>query len=443
MREKFALKSTLIITWLSVSSCVATASSFQILEQSPAQLGKAFAGTASDITDASSVFFSPAGISQLEGKHLTVAGNVIMTQSKFFDQGSNIQGDTGKTEETGLVPNLYYVHPLNDRFTLGLGINAPFGLASDYGNQWTGRYLATYSELQVVNVNSTFAYEINEHFALGLGINYQRAEVTLESQVDSTLGINPAPATDSSAKIRGSDNTFVADASLFFRPSENTNIGLVWRQGGKFSLSGDAAFSLDASCKPGAGFPTGAPSAPTTGSICAGQLGILQGDVEAEVELPDTLTLSFSHQLNDQWTLHGDAAWTEWSSIQAIDVINTENNFNVDELELFYDDTLRYALGVTFNPEGAWAWRAGLALDQAPQTAADFVNPRIPDQDRTWLSLGFNYAVSSALSLDFAYAHIFVDDARIDNVNNELGHLVRGEFDAAVDIVGVQANWRF
>lgn len=436
-------KSALAIAILCSGSTTVLASSFQILEQSPAQLGTAFAGTASNISDATTVFFNPAGMTQLNGRQITLAGNLIFTQATFADQGSNTGGTGGKTDELGIVPNVYGVQPLNENWTLGLGINAPFGLASDYGEQWAGRYLATFSELQVVNINPTLAYRANDQLSFGFGINYQHAEVTLESRIDSSLGINPNPATDSSARIKGSDSAWVPDLSIFYRPTDSTSFGVIWRKGAKFSLEGDANFSLNDACRPGAGFPTGAPPAPTTGSICAMTLTNLAGAAQADVRLPDTLTFSASHQLNERWAMHADIAWTEWSEIQSIDVINQSNNATIDELELNYNDTIRYALGATYANGNAWTWRLGIALDEAPQTNPQLVNPRIPDQDRTWLSVGFNYAFSEALSVDVGYAHLLIDQASIEKIDAQTGHVLRGDFDAKVDIVGVQANWKF
>lgn len=436
-------RSSLALAILSTMPSLALASSFQLLEQSPSHLGNAFAGTASNIMDATSVYFNPAGISQLEGRHITLGANLVFTESKFRDRASNTNGIESRTDETGVIPNAYYVHPVNDRLTLGLGLNGPFGLASDYGRDWMGRYLATYSDLEIASFNTTFAYELAENFALGLGVSYQRAEVILESQVDSTFGVNPNPATDSSAKIEGSDHAFVADVSAFFSPTESTSLGLVWRQGAKFELEGDARFALNAACTPGAGYPTGTPPAPTTGTICAATLTALDGDAAADIELPDTLTFSFTQQLNSRWALHGDIAWTQWSSIDTIDIVNTENGITVSQLHLQYDDTMRYALGVTFKPGNAWTWRAGIAIDEAPQKDPAIANPRIPDQDRTWLSLGFNYAISQDVSVDVGYAHLFVDDASIANIDSQTGHRVFGDYDAQVDIVGVQANWKF
>ncbi len=435
--------SAALFGFISLLSANTFASSFFILEQSPAHLGKAFSGTASEVVDASNVFFNPASIIELDNPTLTLGGNIIFTQATFNNKNSNTNGVAGKTDEIGYIPNIYYVHPVSERLSLGFGVNAPFGLASKYDDEWSGRYLATHSELQVVNINAVAAYALTDTLSLGLGINYQRAEVTLESQFDSTLGVNPSPATDSSAKITGDDDSFAADVSVYYAPTNQTHFGLVWRQGGEFDLTGDATFSLNSLCSPGAGLPTGAPPAPTTGTVCAASLNAVAGDAQAHLHLPDTVTLSGSYQLNDAWWIHGDIAWTEWSNIQNVDVINRNNNLTINTLELQYDDTMRYALGFTHQSNLPWTWRFGIAIDEAPQKDPMLTNPRIPDQDRIWFSAGFNYEFSPNTSIDLAYSHIKVDEATINNIDTQTGHRVEGSFDADVNIVGIQANFRF
>ncbi len=426
-----------------VISTTACATSFQILEQSPAHLGKAFAGTASDVSDASSVYFNPAAMGELTDTNITLGLNSIFTRSEFNNSNSNTNGMPGKTDETGYVPNFYLTHSLAERLTFGLGINAPYGLASKYEDDWMGRYLATHSELKILNINAAFAMQLGDNWSLGLGVDYQQAEVTLESKVDSTLGINPRPTTDSNARIEGNDGSLVADVSLYFQPSAQTQLGLVWRQGGEFDLKGKAVFTVNAACSPGAGYPTGAPPAPTTGTICAATLNSLAGNATAQLDLPDTLTLSASHQLNKNWYIHSDIAWTQWSNIQTVDVINSGNNRTVSQLELEYKDTMRYALGFSHQSISPWSWRFGIAFDEAPQTDPLLVNPRIPDQDRIWFSAGFNYEFSKSHSLDVGYSHIKVDKAKINNTNPQTKHHLEGDFDAAVNILGIQGNWKF
>ena len=232
---------------------------------------------------------------------------------------------------------------------------------------------------------------------------------------------------DSSLKIEGDDSDVVADLSVHWRPMEGTRVGLVWRQGGDFTIKGDAEFSPSSTC--------------AVDPACSATRQALHGNVETDLELPDTLTLSASHRLNEAWQLHADIAWTEWSSVKEIGIVNIESNQTVDTLELQYDDTMRYALGATFEPKGPWTWRFGLAFDEAPQTDQEFVTVRVPDQDRFWTSVGFNYAFSSNASVDVGYAHLFVDDSEINKVAQ--GNRLRGDFDSQADIFGLQANWRF
>lgn len=418
-------------------------SSFQILEQSPAHLGKAFAGTASDIADATSVFFCPAGIGELQGRQLTIGGNAIFTKAEFNDINSNTNGVIGETDETGYVPNIYVVTPIAEQWTLGLGVNVPYGLASDYNDAWIGRYLATYSELEVVNVGAVLALRLNADWSIGLGVDYQRAKVTLESQVDSTLGINPSPAADSSATIKGDDDDVSANVSLYFSPTDETSLGLVWRENGDFDLEGSARFNLNAICSPGAGHPTGVATSPTTGTLCAGSLNALGGNASAEMHLPDTITLSGSHKFYDNFWLHADIAWTQWSDIQTVNVINNNNQGSINQLQLNYENSMRYAIGFTCKSSVPWTWRFGIAFDEAPQTDPVMVSPRIPDQDRIWFSGGFNYAFSSDISVDAGYTYIKVKEININNTDALTGHHVQGDFDADVNIVGVQGNWRF
>ncbi|WP_404364199.1 OmpP1/FadL family transporter [Marinobacter sp.] len=429
------------------------ASSFQILEQSPARLGTAFSGTASIADDATTVFFNPAGMTQLDAAQVTVAGHLVLTKSEFDNEGSTaadgtalqrpLRGDSGETDEAGFVPNFYYVQPITERWRFGLGINAPFGLVSEYEDDWIGRYHGTNSELAVLNINPTFAYAVTDQLSVGFGLSYQTVDTTLENEVDSfgacfaASSNGPACAlahggpgnrsSDSSVEIEGDDSDVIADLSIHWQPLEGTRIGLVWRQGGEFELEGDADFSPSTSC--------------AQDPACTTTLQKLDGDVEADLELPDTITLSASHRFDDVWQVHADIAWTEWSSIKEIGIINTDENLRVATLDLEYDDTMRYAIGASFEPEGRWTWRLGFAFDEAPQTSREFVTVRIPDQDRFWTSAGFNYAFSEKASVDVGYAHISVDDSEINKV--EQGNRLKGNFASSVNIFAVQGNWQF
>lgn len=432
----------ILASGLSLISSMTLASSFQILEQSPALMGQGFAGTASTAEDATSVFFNPAALNQID-RSASVGLNAIFTEAQFRDEGSNTGGIEAKTDEIGKVPNLYAVLPWREGVTFGLGVNAPFGLASEYDKDWIGRYIGTYSDLQIVNVTGAVALQLNPDWALGVSLIYQRAEVTLESQIDSTLGLNPTPTLDSSAHIAGKDDTITTSLALFYAPSDDTKLGLVWHRGGHYDLQGHARFNKSDMCQPGAGYATGTPPAPTTGSICSATLDALGGKVTAPLELPDTVTLSASQRVNERVWVHADVAWTQWSDIKKIDVINQTNLRNVSSLDLQYENSMRYALGASYQVNPAWKLRAGVAFDETAQNDPTHVTPRVPDEDRTWLTLGVSYAASNRLSFDLSYAYLHVESPSIHNLDTNTGHKVEGTFTPKVNILGLQTNWRF
>ena len=112
---------------------------------------------------------------------------------------------------------------------------------------------------------------------------------------------------------------------------------------------------------------------------------------------------------------------------------------------------MRYSLGVSYKYNDSWLLRTGVAYDETPIPNEKYRTARIPGEDRTWLALGANYRYDSRLSFDFGYAHLFVDDPKINSsdaydptTGQTTGfHKVKGNYDASVDIFSAQVNWRF
>ena len=73
---------------------------------------------------------------------------------------------------------------INDRFHIGIGVNVPFGLKTDYDDGWLGRYQALKSEVKTINVNPAMSWKVTDQFWLGAGANYQHFEATLTNNVN-------------------------------------------------------------------------------------------------------------------------------------------------------------------------------------------------------------------------------------------------------------------
>src|SRR3990172_2899098 len=83
MKFKRTGGSCLVTGAMLVMSGTAAASGFALTEQSGSGLGNAYAGGAAGAEDASTIFFNPAGLSQIKGRQLVVAGHAIKPSAKF------------------------------------------------------------------------------------------------------------------------------------------------------------------------------------------------------------------------------------------------------------------------------------------------------------------------------------------------------------------------
>ena len=412
------------------------AAGFALIEQSVSGLGNAYAGAAASAEDASTVFFNPAGLMYLQGSQFIAAGHVVKPSAEFSGAAVDVLGAPvaggggGDAGSAALVPNLYYSRALPNGFVFGLGINAPFGLKTEYDADWVGRYHAIESELKTVNINPAIAYKAGRQLSVGVGVNFQYIEATLSQAVDQQLaclgaGFGAACAAvagDLTAEIEGDDWSYGYNFGLLYEAAPGTRIGFAYRSKIKQELEGDAAF-------------TGA------NPLFAAVGVFVPTDVSANVTLPESVSLSAYHELDSRWAVLADATWTHWNRFQELRVDFASNQPDSATVE-DWTNSMRYALGVNYRHNSAWLLRAGAAFDEEPIRSAERRTPRIPGNDRTWLAFGVNYRHSPALSFDVGYAHLFVDDTPINHTSATAG-LIRGEYDNSVDILSAQMNWTF
>ncbi len=430
------------------AATTAHAAFFQLAENSPAELGHAFAGGATIAEDASTVWYNPAGLTRLGGGPQLVLGGQYIVPSieannvspSTFSSVPISAGNGGDAGETALVPNFYLSYPLNDRLRFGLGVNAPFGLATDYEDGWAGRYHADRSEIKSVNVNPSVGYKINDMFAVGAGFSYQWIEATLTNAVDfgsicaaASIPCGGPANADGSAKVEGDDQSYGYNLGVLWVPGGETRVGVAYRSKIAQRIKGTVNYSY--------------PNA--TAAAVASALKIVNGSASAEVDMPATLSVSAYHRLGAGWAIMGDITRTYWSDLPQLRIKFGSGQAD-SVVTLGLEDVDRYALGVSFAPSGRWVYRAGVALDKSPTPNDELRTPRLPDADRTWFSLGAGFERTAHLSFDFAYTYIRVDDAK---VNKSAGtspadeDFFRGnlaaDYEASTHILSAQLNWQF
>lgn len=432
------------LTRLSVTLLLAGASTsvfaagYALTEQSVTGLGRAFAGSAAVADDASTIFFNPAGLTQLQGSEVNIGLNYIAPKAEFDDNGSThasgapmTGSDGGDGARNAWVPVSYASHRLNDRVVVGLGVGAPFGLVTDYKDDWKGRYQAIKSDLKTININPTIAFSVNDKLSLGLGVNLQYADIELTQAADfgsafaATALMTTPQSADGRVKLEADDWSWGYNLGLTYDFTPQTRLGLSYRSKITHDLEGDGSFRY--------------PDNPGVESAARGA-GFQDADISGRVTLPESASIALHHQLNNQWAIMGDMTYTRWSRFEALRIESPNPNLQSDKTQNWHN-TWRVGLGTEYKHDDRWSWRAGVAFDESPVPGPALLTARIPDNDRYWLSLGGSYRYSDNLILDAGYTHIFVKDSRINHTDSPTQ--LRGDFENQVDIVAVQMRWQF
>ena len=418
-----------------LSAGIASAAGFALIEQSVSGLGTAYSGGAAIAEDASTIYYNPAGLTRLNGSQVIGGVHVIVPYAQFHNEGSKhvtgavLRGDDGgDAGKATPIPNVYFSSRLTDRTVVGLGINAPFGLETEYNSGWVGRYHAIKSELMTININPSIAYKMTDQLSVGGGFNAQYIKATLSNAIDfgSFLGI-PQGA-DGSVKLSGDSWGFGFNLGLLYEFTPQTRAGLAFRSKVKQRLSGDAEFSN------------------VPAPIVLGSPAFKNTPISALIDLPATASASFVHQLDSQWTIMTDVTWTQWDSFNELRIHFT-NPFQPDAVVTTnWRNTFRYSIGAQYALDNRWTLKTGIAYDQTPIRSDQYRTPRIPDNSRFWTSLGAKYRVSNSLNIDAGYAHLFVSDPKVDKAavgEDALRGALRGYWDANVNIASIQLTLLF
>ena len=419
---------TAIFISATVFSTTVFASGFAIIENSASGMGQAFAGAAAVAEDPSTIYFNPAGMMYLDGTQTTVGMHILDSNADFNDKGStNLAyagvpqgGDGGNSGDVFFIPNLYYVQDFAEKYKFGLGINAPFGLGTEYNDAWKGRYTSTKSELKAININPSVAFRANEKLAIGIAMNIQYMDITLKKDIyQAALGHS-----DGRAKVDGDSWGIGFNLGFIYELTPQTRLGMHFRSEISHTIKGDARFK-------------------NISPYIAALPNLANQDAEAELDTPSTFSISMTHQLNNRLTLLGDVSYTTWSNFDELRV-KGDNGSIVTLVEQNWDDVYRVALGMKYQYSDQWIFRTGIAHDETPIND-DYRTSRIPGDDRFWLSFGASYTVSDNLTIDAGYSHLWVEDAKIEEEYKLLssGGTLNGEYDSDVNILSVQATWKF
>lgn len=382
-----------VATALTASTLSSHASGFALQERSTSGLGRAFSGEAAIGDDASAMASNPAILYLLGDNALSSGFSYINPDVKIkgLANGATPASDDGPAQ-AAIVPYLYASHKLNDDLAVGIAIHSRFGLSTDYSDSFPAASLANKSEITTIYISPKISYRLTDKLALGAGFDAVYSEGELSSSVPG-LGANILD-------VEGDDWAYGFNLGLIYQLNDKTRLGLSYHSNVDVSLQG--TISTDTGLAP-------------IGLAGGNSIG---GNVD--VDLPDTIEFSILHEINDQFSIHGDVLWTKWSNFDQL-LIEANNGLSLPPTPENWKDTFRLSIGATYKYNDKWTFRTGFAYDESPVKTSEFRTLRIPDSDRYWVSLGATYKINDCYSADFGYSHIFAKTVSIDEPPSAAG----------------------
>lgn len=472
------------ITIASLFPVITFASGYKLNEQSASGMGTAHAGRAAMAQDATVVFYNPAAMTHLNGSQLTVGLTYISGDGAFTGSSvnaaqlpSSFEGydNGGDYLDDAFIPFMYYAHPINDNFAVGLGIFAPFGTSTDYNDNFAGAGFADETSLSSIEIAPTFAYKINDWFSIGGGIDIVHAEGTLSKFVD-LIPFNPSPQAPAALnnpdyagfenhfEVSGDDWGYGWNLGAFFILNDITTLGLAFRSQIDITLEGDSEFADQT------GLSFYDRSSETIVSALSTQVPIINSRPQASevpITTPASMTLSLTYQATSNLLLQAGTTWTGWSSFQNFDVFATENfeaglsdgiadvsdlsglgdNY-IGHIDERWIDVWAVAIGGTYQLNDKLALRAGYAYDQSP-VRDEFRTARVPSSDRQWVTLGAGYTFNATFSVDLAAGYLFMRPMDVNEINKTVANTQKdaarltGEYEIDVFGLSIQTNYTF
>lgn len=401
----------------------AMAAGFHLREQSAAAQGNAFAGATAGAENNSYAYFNAAGLTRQKGTQVNLGATYIVPRA----EASNIEnkaslnpggtGDVNNIVHAAWAPNGTISHQIDDKLTVGVALNVPFGMITKYDSEWAGSDHGITSKVITATTTPMAAYKVTDKLSIGAGLPIQYVKARLS---------NTAAHGTANASLKGDTVDVGYQLSALYELNEDTRFGINYRSEINHKLKGDISGS---------------------GGMAA-MVPYLNQDISARLDTPAMLSVGAYHQINEKWAVMAEWQRVFWSSFKSLDIMGRDTmskpgSYLISSTKENWRDTDFFALGASYQIDNQWKLRMGVAYDQTA-VKKEHRTPRIPDSDRFWYSAGLSYQYSENLSFDMAYTYIQAKDASIDtSLNGNNGRNVTADYSNSVKLWGLSLNYKF
>lgn len=401
------------LTAIAVAAAFAStahAAGFMLTEQSAGSLGRAYAGAGVDGTDLSGVYYNPATMVLHKGTALQAGFVGIGLNLDYVGEDANGNEVTANgREKSQAIPHGYIVHQINDKVWFGLGMTVPFGMGTEYDDNWAGNEHGISATILTFDLNPNFAFKLSEKFSVGVGASIQYAAADLKIRKNITGDVNNALAGKGlqvqDASVRSEiDADSIAwgwNVGMMWSPLENLRFGVSYRSKIQHDAEGD--LSIDQLSVT----PDKVGNYDLT-QIVGGALSQMRayGDMDgsASVTAPAWAMASVAWDVNDLVSLYGTFRWTDWSSFDELKIDG--NGETKSTIPNKWRDTYLGSVGMDLRLTDWWTLRGGIAYESSPIANPQYRTAIIPDADRWWFAIGSSFKWNDNFQTDVSFAHL-------------------------------------
>ncbi len=380
----------------------AGAAGFSIFEHGTKAMGMAGAFTA-QADDPSALFHNAGGVAFFEQTSYAAGVTYIRSTEAEFEGAPPFPGFGVKEEQETLSefpPHFYWIKPLSQTWKFGIGLNAPFGLTTEWQNpsRFSGRFLSAKAALRAFDINPTLGWRVNPDFGIGFGAIARLSDVELNRFVPT---INPFTQQ-------------VVDVALLelesdFNEGYGWNVGILHRWNNSFSWGLSYRSKIDVDYEDGeARLSQISTGIPAFDQAVRGQLPFDRAlDASTTIDFPDTASLGLAFALSPNLLLETDFNWTGWSSFERVDIDFTNDDLPDATIPESWEDTNHYRAGLRWTLSPKTQLRFGYVFDETPQPEPA-VSPLLPDADRHGFTFGWGR--TGAWDYDFAVMYLPFDE---------------------------------
>jgi len=379
--------------------------------------------------DASLIFWNPAGAARLSGGSALVGASMIQLNGKFVRDTTMKEFES--TQPSALVPNLFVnkqLEYMKRKFALGGGIYVPYGLTSQWGDDFIGRFASKKASLKTLYAQPNIAFNINNKWSIGGGPVYVKSSVELVQSIDlaslptTTPGVTFAnlgfaKGTEiGQVQLETSGHSWTGAFGVMGTINDRWTVGARYLGKARVKFRGDVGVFTQTT--------TGLIVPSTVGTIPAGTPvdaliapqfaanGAFEPNQQGwtEITMPDQAQIGFGYKDFHDWDVEFDYQWTGWKKFKELPVSffrpsGVPNTALTRVLIEDYNNTSAFRIG----GQHAFANKATVRLGMAGATQAApeaTVTPLLPEQGRSYFSIGGSYPLMSNLTLDGAYMNI-------------------------------------